>query len=206
MNFVTSDGCGTHLSQEIIYRSHGVVLWPTLAVRMMNKTMDHGATRSRFLAGLTQVLEGIEKLLNDIILDEDDPLMPKLQWVLFSKQHIWVVELYFTMKASVGHLSIALEEADETSEEQMRTCILTASRGLVEFEAKPTIAMPRAQFIHVSVREFLFSGGLAPLDFNLSVNADAISHARLGRWCHAYLETWLLSRHGTTAFGDYSLD
>jgi hypothetical protein len=198
------DGLRTYLSNEISRRSLGVFLWAALVVQIMNKMMDQGATRSELLAGLKKVPDGIEKLLRNIMLDSDASLLPTLQWVLFSRRPLRIDELYFAIKTSIGHLDAAIQDAAETSEEQMRKFIMTSSRGLVEptsiFDTKA-----RAQFIHETVREHLLNGGLAALDSDLTGNVEAISHAGLGKWCQNYIQDCIETRSRfETPFTDYS--
>jgi ankyrin repeat protein len=174
----------THnLRGEILRRSSGVFLWAVLVVRIINKMMDRGASGSQLLAELRQVPDGIGELLRNITRNQDACLLPTLQWVLFSLEPFGVDALYFAIKTSVGHLSTAVQDEPETSQDQMRAFILASSRGLVEFTNN---ADPRAQFIHETVREHLLGGGLADLDHSLVGSVEAVTHARIGRWCHEF--------------------
>jgi ankyrin repeat protein len=188
--YITKQLCGaserTHdLGKEILQRSSGVFLWAVLVVLVMNKMMDHGATRSQLLAELAQVPDGISGLLENILRDREPSLLPTLQWMLFSMEVLGVDELYFAVKTSLGHLSIAVQDAAGTSQEQKCAFILSSSKGLVEIKDDNS----RAQFIHESVREYLLSGGLAALDPTLAGNVEAKSHARLAQWCHDGVKT-----------------
>jgi ankyrin repeat protein len=206
--YITNQLCGarelTHnLGKEILRRSSGVFLWAVLVVLMMNKMMDHGATRSQLLAELAQVPDGISGLLENILRDREPPLLPTLQWMLFSVEVLGVDQLYLAVKTSLGHLSTAVQDAAETSQEQKCAFILSSSKGLVEMKDDNL----RAQFIHESVRGYLLSGGLAVLDPSLSGNVEAIGHARLGQWCHNYIEDSVYTRSRfERSFGDYAVD
>lgn len=157
--------------------------------------MDHGATRSRLLAELVRVPDGIENLLGNIVIGQDPALLRMLQWVLFSIGHLDVKQLYFAIKTSIGHLNVSLQREAETSEDQMRTFILTSSKGLVEFTSDNYF--PTAQFIHETVREYFLSGGLSALDHSLSSDVEALSHNRIGQWCHEYIMTSTDLRSGS---------
>jgi hypothetical protein len=194
-------GLKTELSQQISHRSLGVFLWAALVVQMMNKMMDCGATRSQLLDELKLVPDGIEDLLRTIILHGDLTMLSTLQWVLFSQRQLNVHELYFAVKTGVYHLSTARNDAEETSEDQMRLFILTSSKGLVEFTCD---RHPTAQFIHETVREHLLNGGLTTLDADLTGNIEAFSHARLGQWCHEYIKAFTSSPRGRAWFLLYS--
>jgi ankyrin repeat protein len=203
--FVTRKLRGEHglrsdLSQQISRRSLGVFLWAALVVQMMNKMIDRGATRSQLLSELKLVPDGIEELLRTIILDGDLALLSTLQWLLFSKEKLEVEELYFAIKTGVGYLSSARNDAAETSDEQMRLFILTSSKGLVEFTCD---RCPTAQLIHETVREYLLSGGLSLLDASLANNMEAMSHARLGQWCHDYIKAPTSCRTKWSVFWGY---
>jgi hypothetical protein len=189
------------LIQQISQRSLGVFLWAELVVQIMNTMMDGGTTRSQLLEALSQVPDRIEDLLRSITMDGDLALLSTLQWVLFSKRKLDVPELFFAVKTSIGHLSTAWHDAAETSEEQMRLFILTSSKGLVEFTSG---GPSRAQFIHETVREHLLNGGLILLDAGLAGNFEALSHARLGQWCHDYIKASQSSRTGQSLFLPYS--
>jgi hypothetical protein len=175
------------LRREIQRRSAGVFLWVVLVVEIMNKMIDRGATRSKLLPALKKVPDRVGDLLKAIMSEGDIALLPTLQWVLFSIEPLLVNELYTAVMTSVGRLSTAIQDAAETSQEQMRTFILTSSRGLVEFSRSGFAT--RAQFVHETVREYLLNGGLSTLDPNLTGNVEAISHAKIGQWCQQVVKT-----------------
>jgi ankyrin repeat protein len=192
------------LEMEISKRCSGVFLWAALVVRIVNEKTDGGATRSQLLAELSRVPTGIEELLQNMMLHHDATLLPTLQWVLFSEQPLSVGQLYKCVMSSVGHSSVAITGARDTSETQMQAYILASSKGLVEFTTTTKSSSPTAQFIHETVREYLLSGGLAVIDHSLSGDAKAISHARLAHWCHDYVKILSSSRNLGLLLDDYS--
>jgi ankyrin repeat protein len=192
------------LEMEISKRCSGVFLWAALVVRIVNEKADRGATRSQLLAELSRVPTGIEELLQNMMLHHDTTLLPTLQWVLFSVKPLSVDELYMGVMTSVGHSSVAMNGASDTSETQMRAYILTSSKGLVEFTTITESSSPTAQFIHETVREYLLSGGLAIIDHSLSGDVETISHARLAQWCHDYVKTLPIPRNLGLPFDLYS--
>jgi ankyrin repeat protein len=176
------------LTEEISGRSSGVFLWAELVVQILNKKMDHGATRSQLMSDLDAVPAGIEDLLKSILMDGSDPnnfLLPTLLWVLFSLRPLGAPDLYLATKASAGCLTSEDLDQTETTQEQMRLSILNSSKGLIEF-SKDRFAT--AQFIHESVREYLLNGGLSVLDDSLADNCRAKCHFRLATWCRVGIE------------------
>jgi ankyrin repeat protein len=188
--FVTGKLRGTgrthsELSEEISARSSGVFLWAALVVQILNKKMDHGATRSQLMANLSAVPAGIEDLLKSILMDGSVFLLPTLLWVLFTITPLTVSELYLAAKIGAGCSTVEDLDQTGTTQKQMQLFILNSSKGLVEFsEGK----FPIAQFIHESVREYLLNGGLSVLDDSLAGNLEAKSHSRLAAWCQTAIE------------------
>jgi ankyrin repeat protein len=173
------------LGREISTRSSGVFLWAALVVQMMNASMDRGAIRSELLVELDAVPSGVEALLQNVLLDQDESLLLALQWVLCSKKPLTLPQLYFAIKVSARCLTTAVWDETEVGHAQMDSFVLNASRGLIEFTAGPD---PSAQFIHESVREYLLHIGLATMDTSLEGNVIGLVHARLAAWCQDYVE------------------
>ena len=181
------------LSEEITRRSSGVFLWTVLVVNIVNKSIDHGETRTQIFARLAAVPDEIEKLYRDITAEHGPYLVPILLWVMCSRQRLSVMELYDAVVLSNGPEILSDVDSLSSSPEQMHAFILTSCKGLVEFkelgELEPT-GHKRwvAQLIHESVREYLLDCGLANLDKGLRGNTEAMIHARLGLCCRTYLE------------------
>jgi ankyrin repeat protein len=176
----------SELTREISERSSGVFLWATLVVQILNKKMDHGATRSQLKADLKAVPTGIEALLKSILMEESVFLLPSLLWVLFALP-LGVSELYSAIMIGAEHFNLEIWDQTETTHEQMQRFILNSSKGLVEFSTEVTGEI-FAQFIHESVREYLLNGGLSTLDDSLAENLEAKSHLRLAVWCQNCIE------------------
>jgi ankyrin repeat protein len=173
------------LSKEISHRSSGVFLWANLVVQILNRSVDHGATRMQLMANLKAVPTGIEALLKSILMDASVFLLPTLLWVLFAFGPPTASQLYIATMVGAERLTAEDLDQTETTQEQMRLFILSASKGLVELSKDPT---PHAQFIHESVREYLLNGGLSILDENLAENLSAKSHYKLATWCRVYIQ------------------
>jgi ankyrin repeat protein len=175
------------LSEEISHRSSSVFLWATLVVQILNKKMDHGATRSQLMADLKVVPAGIEDLLKSILADGSIFLLPTLLWVLFSCEPLRASKLYPAIMIGANHLTPEAWDQPDTTQEQMHLFILNSSKGLVEFSKG---GYSTAQFIHESVREYLLDGGLPVLDDGLAENSKAKSHFRLATWCRNFIELY----------------
>jgi ankyrin repeat protein len=175
----------SELSKEISGRSSGIFLWAALVVQILNKKMDHGATRLQLMTDLEAVPAGIEDLLKSILIGGGDFLLPTLLWVLFGIESLSASALYLAAMIGAGRLTSEDLGQTETTQKQMRLFILNSSKGLVEFSK----GFPyTAQFIHESVREHLLNGGLSVLDDSLAENLKAKSHLRLAVWCRACIE------------------
>ena len=165
--------------------SQVLLVWAALVVQILNKKMDHGATRSQLMANLSAVPAGIEDLLKSILMDASVFLLPTLLWVLFPIYPLKASELYLAAKIGAGCSTVEDLDQIETTQEQMQLFILNSSKGLIEFSKGRS---PRAQFIHESVREYLLYGGLSILDDSLAGNLEAKSHSRLAEWCQTAIE------------------
>jgi ankyrin repeat protein len=188
--FVTGKLRGTgrthsELSVAISRRSSGVFLWAALVVQILNKKMDHGATRSQLMTDLKAVPVGIKDLLKSLLTDGSEFLLPALLWVLFSFRPLSAPALYLAIRIGAGRLTPEDLDQTETTQEQMQLFILQSSKGLVEFSKGDHAT---AQFIHESVREHLLNGGLSVLDDSPAENLEAGSHARLAAWCQNCIE------------------
>jgi hypothetical protein len=204
----------SELSEEISRRSFGVFLWAALVVQILNKKMDHGATRSQLMTDLKAVPAGVEDLLKSILMDGSVFLLPIFLWVLFSVNSLNASTLYLATMIGAGRLTPKDLDQTETTQEQMRLFILNSSKGLIGFSKEE---IPHAQFIRESVREHLLNGGLSVLDDSLADNCRAKCHSRLAAWCRACTELYpplnkiepsgdLFKPPGKDDFWDYAPD
>ena len=85
------------LVSTICAKASGVFLWVVLVVKILNKEADRGYQHN-IKAKLQQIPNGLNELFEKII--ERDAgnnycLLPALTWVLFSKNSLRPIEMYF---------------------------------------------------------------------------------------------------------------
>lgn len=154
----------------------------------------------------------LEALFREILerdQDRDGRLRASIQWVLYTIVPLSCEELYSaimistdTTEAEWTGFDTGLEDpfSDSPDSGWMEDMILSSSRGLVEISDRgesvdfigqgleEEMSRRIAQFIHESVKDYFFKGGLRHLDESLSQNPMAISYERLAYWCHGYLK------------------
>jgi hypothetical protein len=161
----------------------------------------------------------VEKLLNEIVgkAGSDGRLVASIQWASFASRPLSPKEFYTAVMLSLGVL-----EPDSATWDNCITgtvvhnFILSASKGLLEIVARPLrdlyfdearlgFVSPldelddgHVQFIHESVREYFWHGGLQKIDPTLQEPILSICHERLARWCNEYLGlmdcSWLATK------------
>lgn len=176
------------IKNELLQRASGIFLWVVLAVQMLNKEYDRGrihALRKR----LREIPDGLHELLEDILTrngQNTDETVLCLQWVLFARHPLKIDEAYFAIMAGLNPDEKFLAEWDPeiVTPEVMHRFILDSSKGLAETTRSK---VPKVQFIHESVRDFLLKeGGLDRIQSH-SGNFTGVSHDCLKRCCMAYI-------------------
>ena len=172
---------------KLCYKASGVFLWTVLVVRILNKTYDHGQTDAMDRR-LGEIPEKLDDLFAEILTRDNqnrDNTVLLLQWTLFAKRSLRPSELYLAMKAGS-------KRSDEwspqvPSDDTIKRFILSCSKGLTEIS---TSLPPVVQFIHESVRDFLFlRNGLVNLQPGLQDKFFGSSHDQIKENCLHYLST-----------------
>jgi hypothetical protein len=188
------------LASEIKSRSSGVFLWVVLVVAILNKMHDRG-NRHQLLASLRKLPDELHSLFQQIIQDSRDRagMVDLFLWILYAQGPLELEECYHAVVISQQGYSIDGWDPSGASTHDMTRFIIDTSRGLAEM-AKGS--HPNVQFIHESVRDFLFADGLGLLEPGLArgneSNASVI-HERLYQCCrrhvllYASLESFLLT-------------
>jgi hypothetical protein len=200
-----------HLKRMIKTKASGVFLWVVLVVNELNAEFDRG-NRHFLHKKLKAVPTDLEALFREILerdQDRDGRLRASIQWVLYTIVPLSCEELYSAMmisrdttEAEWTGFGTGLEDpfSDSPDSGGMEDMILSSSRGLVEISDRgesvgcigqgleEEMSRRIAQFIHESVKDYFFKGGLRHLDESLSQNPMAISYERLAHWCHGYLK------------------
>jgi hypothetical protein len=164
-------------------RAQGVFLWVVLVVKRLNQDVDRGNVHN-LRSRLDQVPDGLDALFRDTLKltgNDDEMLIQMLQWTMYAQQSLSPEELYFGVHT--GMISDGDPEPwdrDEITSEVIDLFIVNCSRGLIE---STTEGRPRMQFIHESVKDYLFGGGLELLAPETRNTVAGVSHDYLKRSC-----------------------
>lgn len=170
------------IEADLRARAAGVFLWVVLAVKILNEESDRGrsyALRQR----LGELPSGLNDLFQDILCprgDDREEVVVILQWIMFASRPLRCRELYYAVRTSLERSAVLPMQDGNPSRKTMAKFILHASRGLAELTQGPS---PVVQFVHESVRDFMFRKG----SFQ-SLGADSVgqSHERLKICCQQY--------------------
>jgi len=146
------------LRSDIQEKSAGIFLWVALVIEILNKEYAGGrvsALRDR----LTDIPPGLDELF-EMILMRDGENMQELQlciqWVLFAVRPLKPQELYFAVHFGAGQSIPISWDTDSISLDDMHRFVQSSSKGLAEVSKSKELTV---QFIHESVRDFLFKDG-----------------------------------------------
>lgn len=178
---------------EVQQKASGVFMWVVLVKGILNKEHDRGrmhALRRR----LDDIPRDLHELFHDILtrdMHNRDEHMLCIQWVLFAKQPLSPEQLYFAILSGGGPDAVSIWDPEETTRDVIKRFILNSSKGLAEITKSK---LPRVQFIHESVRDFLLKeGGLSNTWPDLGTNLQGQSHERLKQCCLNYISVDLFT-------------
>ncbi|RYP26645.1 hypothetical protein DL768_011615 [Monosporascus sp. mg162] len=146
--------------KEVLEKSAGIFLWVALVIPMLNKTSAGGRV-DQLQKCLNTIPMGLDNLF-DMILARDNADMDELrfciQLILFAIRPVTLTEYFFALRPAGDndlHDSWAAKEVDR---DVMGRFALSSSKGLAEVtKTRREDKDPTVQFIHESVRDFLFS-------------------------------------------------
>ncbi|RFU80736.1 pfs, nb-arc and ankyrin domain [Trichoderma arundinaceum] len=180
-----------NIRAEVRQKAAGIFMWVYLVVEILNKEFDRG--RIHVLRQRLKDIPGdLHELFRDILTRDHhnrDELLLCIQWLLFSRQPLSVEELYFAVLSGTFPESIDSWDANEISIEDMKKFILSCSKGLTEITKSKRATV---QFIHESVKDFLFKDGLKDISTSLGAKFEGGSHERLKQCCLEYLNKKIL--------------
>ena len=168
---------------DVQKRAQGVFLWVVLVVKRLNQDVDRGDIHN-LRRSLDEVPDGLDALFRDTLMltsDNDGMLVQMMQWMMYACRTLTLQELYFGVH--IGALLTGTPEPWDRNEipiDVMERFIVNCSRGLVELTAEP---VRKVQFIHESVRDYLFGSGLGLIAPDISKNFEGTSHDYLKRTC-----------------------
>jgi hypothetical protein len=175
------------LRSDILEKSAGIFLWVALVIQILNREYSRGrvnALRDR----LKDIPPGLDELF-EMILTRDCENMQELQlciqWVLFAVRPLKPQELYFAVHFGAGQSIPISWDIDSISLNDINRFVQSSSKGLAEVSKskKPTV-----QFIHESVRDFLFKDGTRKLWPTLAEQFVGRSHDILRNCCLAQID------------------
>ena len=175
------------LRSDILEKSAGIFLWVALVIQILNREYSRGrvnALRDR----LKDIPPGLDELF-EMILTRDCENMQELQlciqWVLFAVRPLKPQELYFAVHFGAGQSIPISWDIDSISLNDINRFVQSSSKGLAEVSKskKPTV-----QFIHESVRDFLFKDGKRKLWPTLAEQFVGRSHDILKNCCLAQID------------------
>lgn len=186
----------SEIRQQILKRARGVFLWVVLVVRILRKEYDRGRV-TRLQDKLNDIPSGLDALFSDI-LTRDDHTRPEvvlcLQLVLFAYRPLSLEELFAAVSSPLhDELDVlSANEHDGMTQQDMERFILDCSMGLVEgikeFRYGPGSQQQgiRMQFIHETVREYLYVNKLNKFHAETTALFEARSHDQLKISCSRY--------------------
>lgn len=175
------------IRKEIKSRASGVFVWVVVVVQLLNKAYDHG-----HVTGLREKLQEIPNDLGELfkgILTRDTQDVERtrlcLQWILLSCRPLSREELYFAIVSDTEPDEISPWTPDVHTAEVIDAFILSSSKGLAELTRS---GRPTVQFIHETVRDFLFKEGTMLYMQELSSQSLlGIGHDCLKQCCINYI-------------------
>ncbi|KAJ4369186.1 hypothetical protein N0V83_006271 [Neocucurbitaria cava] len=177
---------------ELRRKAAGIFIWVVLVVGMLNKEYDSGR-----LFALRRTLQDIPSDLHELfrnILTRDSynqkELILCIQWVLFALHPLTPEQLYFAILSGVEPGLQSHWDPAEVPKDAIERFILNSSKGLAEVTTFP---VPRVQFIHESVKDFLLKKNyLATIWPAYSQNFEGQSHEQLKICCLQSVESHFL--------------
>lgn len=168
---------------ELREKASGIFMWVVLVTGILNKEHDGGrihALRRR----LQEIPGDLHELFRDILTRDSQnrgELVLCIQWILFAKQPLSPEQLYFAILSGVEPDAVSVWDPGDITRDVVKKFILNSSKGLTEIT---TSKLPKVQFIHESVRDFLLKeDGLSNVWSDLGSNLEGQSHERLKQCC-----------------------
>jgi hypothetical protein len=177
------------LALDIGSRSSGVFLWVVLVVAILNQKHDRGH-RHLLLASLRNLPDELHSLFKQIIHGDSRDRASTVElflWILYANRPLEPDECYHAVVVGQQGYSVEGWDPSEASIHDMTRFITDTSKGLAEMTRG---GFPKVQFIHESVRDFLFADGLGLLEPGLSSgnkNIASVIHERLYQCCHRHM-------------------
>lgn len=203
---IADDALFQKVKQELKQKASGVFMWVVLMVRILNKEYDEGLD-SNLINRLATIPRDLHSLFMDIVQNgagDACQLTLCFQWILFhgGGRSLNAMELYHLVRHDTPPRMLASLSLDTITR-----FIRNVSRGLIEVSEhapstgnmflrrklskynESTAELTDVRLIHESVRDFLFSGGLASLVDLGASSLQGSSHEHLKQCCIRLIET-----------------
>ncbi|KAI0970512.1 hypothetical protein F4678DRAFT_111887 [Xylaria arbuscula] len=180
------------MRDTILEKADGVFLWVVSVVYLINKEFDVGHTH-----GLIRLLDRPHPELNDLsrdILQRDTTnisgLLLCIQWILFAKRPLQLQEFYYAVVTGLDpNQKTSIDNVpQQITTEAMEQFVSSSSKGLAEVNRSKGGTV---QFIHESVRKYVYHRSIRVLWPDLVTDFTSESHNRLRICCYAYIETYV---------------
>ncbi|OCL03046.1 hypothetical protein AOQ84DRAFT_368715 [Glonium stellatum] len=171
---------------ELQQKASGIFMWVVLVVGILNKEYNSGRIHA-LQRRLQEIPSDLHDLFRDILtrdLHNKGELVLCIQWVLFAKQPLSPEQLYFAILSGVEPDAISKRDPNKITEDIIRRFMLNSSKGLTEITASK---LPKVQFIHESVKDFLLKDGFGNIWPDFRRNLQGQSHERLKQCCLNYM-------------------
>ncbi|KAL8344433.1 hypothetical protein RB601_004802 [Gaeumannomyces tritici] len=176
---------------EMLKSASGIFMWAVLVTQILNREFDRGNIHA-LKKKLKEIPKDLHTLFESILTRDEDnkaQLLLCIQWTLYARRPLAPEELYFAIvpyDSEPGEVAIRHQpwDSEEITRDHMQRFIVSSSKGLVEVTStkKSTV-----QFIHESIRDYLFKGGLEKVWSDLKGDFGSISHDALKDGCLSYI-------------------
>ncbi|KAL9616341.1 MAG: hypothetical protein Q9160_008784 [Pyrenula sp. 1 TL-2023] len=178
----------SQIRTDVQEKSSGVFMWVVLVAEILNKEHDDGRIHT-LRRKLQEIPSDLHELFHDILTRDSHnrkELILCIQWVLFARQPLSPEQLYYAIMSGVEPDTLSRWDPEEITADTFKRFILSSSKGLTEITASK---MPKVQFIHESVKDFLLKdNGLRSIWPDLRNNFQDQSHDTLKHCCLTYMK------------------
>ncbi|OCL09942.1 hypothetical protein AOQ84DRAFT_316195, partial [Glonium stellatum] len=185
---------GQELKKFVVDRASGIFQWVVLVVPMVVKLHDGGKSTKAIYSRLKLIPADLYRLYEMILssVDKEDLSQSFLlmQWICFARQPLSMAELRYALVMDAATPYSSLRECEDSvhyveNDENMAKMVRSLSGGLIEVRQHQSQRI--AQFIHLSVKDYLLQNGLERLCGSHFQDMTGVSHFRISRSCIKYL-------------------
>ncbi|KAK8905612.1 hypothetical protein QC760_005536 [Botrytis cinerea] len=171
--------------------AQGVFQWAALVVSIVGRYLKNGKSAEeirQMLAKVPKQLGDVYKHILEQVIEKEDyqQTLRLMRWVCLAERPLTMVEIRFAMNLpDTDTFDAEFKELEFPTHDTMKKRVVSLSGGLVEFKQHEEQEI--VQFIHQSVNDFLFRGGLDFLDAMICGNPIGQGHNHLSVICANYI-------------------